>query len=250
MGGHSDPDQWSHQSEPFAWALARALNGFLCPGTGSWVVVCERTYPFPFWYGRVPISQTALALALARLVGPGLDAGRVLFLDLETTGLVAAAGDCAVLVGLATLEGHGLRLRQLLLLGLAGEPALLTQAQTHLSRCHLVVTFNGRQFDLPFLAARLAERRQPFVPPAGHLDLLDPARRLWRESLGSCRLEVLERMILGVDRGPDLPGQQIPAQYEAFLRSGDPQFLHPILAHNAADLLALVALLVAVGQSR
>ena len=56
-----------------------------------------------------------------------------------------------------------------------------------------LVTFNGKMFDVPLLDARFRLNRARF-PLAGapHLDLLHPARRLWKARLESCRLQSLE----------------------------------------------------------
>ena len=73
-----------------------------------------------------------------------------------------------------------------------------------------LITFNGRTFDLPLLDNRyLMNRLDNLVGDLlerPHIDLLPPARRLWRQRLGSCALGALEKTLLGVRRtGEDGP---------------------------------------------
>jgi len=104
----------------------------------------------------------------------------VLFFDLETTGLSGGAGTCAFLIGYGWFEGGGFRTRQYFLGGYAHEPALLRMAAEPLAGVTLA-SFNGKTFDVPLIAGRYLFHRVPSpfdgVP---HIDLLHPARRLWR----------------------------------------------------------------------
>jgi hypothetical protein len=106
------------------------------------------------------------------------------------------------------------------------------------------VTFNGRAFDLPILEARLTLNRQRGAlgkPP--HLDLLQPARWMYRGRLDSCALASLERHVLRVAREEeDVPGALIPQMYLDYLRSGDAREMRRVLYHNAVDILSLVTL--------
>jgi hypothetical protein len=81
-----------------------------------------------------------------------------------------------------------------------------------------------------------------------HLDMLHPARRLWRErpmiagpalDEDSCRLSVLERHLAGYHRIGDVPGFEIPSRYFRFVRSGDAHPLEAVLEHNRIDLISL-----------
>jgi hypothetical protein len=80
------------------------------------------------------------------------------------------------------------------------------------------------------------------------VDLLHPARRLWRNHLPSCALGTLERALLGVRRQEDVPSWEIPALYFDYVRRGQCEPLRGVFTHNAHDLLSLAALLGLVGQ--
>ena len=110
-----------------------------------------------------------------------------------------------------------------------------------------LVTYNGRTFDAPLLEARYRLNREPYpLADWAHLDLLHPARRLWKERLDSCRLQFLETELLGVHRYGDVPGADIPRIYFDYVRSRgrDARALAAVLEHNRLDVLSLAALAV------
>jgi tetratricopeptide (TPR) repeat protein len=122
-----------------------------------------------------------------------------------------------------------------------------------------VVTYNGKSFDLPVLETRYVIHRME-TPFAGlpHVDMLHPARRLWRaaddgdggdEALarrtqggGGCRLTSLEQTLCGHHREGDVPGFEIPARYFHYVRTGEARQLEAVLEHNRLDLLSLALL--------
>ena len=177
------------------------------------------------------------------------DAGieELLFLDIETTGL-GGAGAMVFLVGVAHLEGSTLRMRQYLAESPAEEgpllDALLSDIREALSD-PVLVTYNGRAFDAPMLDGRATlHRRRAGFESLRHIDLLPPARHLYRGWLPSCRLAEVESRVLGVTRpSADVNGAEVPAWYFRFLRSGDMRFVAPIASHNLLDVLSVVALL-------
>jgi hypothetical protein len=84
--------------------------------------------------------------------------------------------------------------------------------------------------------------------PRLHLDLLHPARQLWRPRLGSVRLKELERHVLGEDRAlewsrhDDIDSSLIPQMYFDYLRGGPAEPLAGVFRHNQMDLRGLAAL--------
>ncbi len=173
---------------------------------------------------------------------PG-DSKRWLFLDTETTGLAGGTGTCAFLVGLGWWERGGFRIEQLFLRDYDEEHAVLLALAERLEERPVLVTYNGKSFDWPLLETRFRLTRQiePH-PPRAHLDLLHPARQLWRVELGTARLAEIERHVLGLDRGPDILSDLIPQMYFDFLRGGSPEPLVPVFEHNRGDLVGLATL--------
>lgn len=182
------------------------------------------------------------------------------FVDTETTGLGAGASVYAFMIGVGTFETldagapvptHFV-VRQFFMRHPGEEGAVLAAVAALLAGSQMLVTFNGRSFDLPLLRARYLQNRRwldgQSLPDAlhegaPHLDLLLPARRLWRRRLQSCRLTNLEQMILGMARTEeDVPGSLIPYLYLDFLRTGNPAEMARVFYHNREDIISMVAL--------
>ena len=212
--------------------------------------VVERRYPAASSQGAV-VLESALRLSwrsrhllTCGQAAAALDPRRALFLDTETTGLAGGTGTYAFLVGAGYFDGAEFCLRQYFMRHPGEEPALLAAMAELLAAFPLWVTFNGKTFDVPLLETRfLLTRRERLATPAHHLDLLHPARRLWRTRLPSCALGSLERFLLGVRRTEDVPAWTIPGIYFDYVRRGRCEPLRGVFAHNAEDLLSLVALL-------
>lgn len=176
------------------------------------------------------------------------DLSQAVFLDTETTGLGMGAGTYVFLIGAGFLSDDEFHIRQYFLTGPGHEGSLLQALHAFLSRFPAIVTFNGKAFDWPLLESRfLRHRRRPPLEDPPHLDLIHPARRLWKRRLESCALTSLEREILGVRRsGEDVPGYEIPYRYFAFQRTGDGESLLGVFYHNLLDILSLASLAVHV----
>ena len=175
-------------------------------------------------------------------VGPA-PPGRWGFLDTETTGLAGGTGTYAFLIGVGRVTPEGFRVRQFFMRDYGEEASLLDAVARHLAEFDVLVTYNGKTYDVPLLETRyrMARARPPFAR-MGHLDLLHGARRLWKLRFDSCRLVELEQQILGVEREGDLPGEMIPQVYFEYLRTQEASRLVPIFHHNAIDILTLACL--------
>ncbi|HTG31173.1 MAG TPA: ribonuclease H-like domain-containing protein [Methylomirabilota bacterium] len=171
-----------------------------------------------------------------------------LFLDTETTGLAGGTGTYAFLIGLAWWDAGGLQVEQLFMRDFAEEHSVLCQLAARLAERPVLVTFNGKTFDWPLLENRFRMTRSITVPSlAAHLDLLHPARALWKYRLGTVRLtdlerEVLNPALLGWHREGDVSSKSIPQFYFDYLRGGPPEPLLGVARHNQMDLRGLAAL--------
>ena len=174
---------------------------------------------------------------------PGVDLSRTLFLDTETSGLAGGTGTFAFLIGLGRVEGTRFRVTQLLLRDPSREGAMLEALAALAADGRDLVTYNGASFDLPLLETRFALNGLG-NPLAGlrHLDLLHPARRLFRPRHENARLGVLERELLGVERDDDIPGDRIPQVFFHYLRNGPHPAMESVLSHNRYDIRTLAAL--------
>jgi len=175
-------------------------------------------------------------------IGPSSPA-RWAFLDTETTGLAGGSGTYAFLVGVGRITPEGFRVRQFFMRDYGEEPSLMHALAEHLSGFDVLVTYNGKTYDVPLLETRyrMTRMRPPFSR-LSHLDLLFGARRLWKLRFESCRLVELENQIFGVEREGDIPGELIPYVYFEYLRNREAFRLVPIFHHNAIDILSLACL--------
>jgi uncharacterized protein YprB with RNaseH-like and TPR domain len=177
--------------------------------------------------------------------GMGLE--DLVVLDLETAGFWG----CPVfLVGMLLAEEGRLITLQLLARDYPEEAAIVGATATVLASRELLVTFNGKSFDVPFLAERALVHQ--IVPATGHrkhVDVLHPARRRYAGELPDCRLQTLERHVAGIHRVGDLPSAEIPAAYHAFAASGRLEELARVLHHSRVDLLATALLFAALARS-
>jgi hypothetical protein len=205
------------------------------------------------WFdARTDVLEGGTALVVERSVPLAPDVGPLLvdlpsaaYFDTETTGLSTGAGTVIFLAGVARLEAGFISVRQYLLPDYPYEPALLRALARDLAGFDRLVTYNGRAFDLPMLAARLTVHglfHEQASLPAAHDDLLPDARRLFRRPLGGARLADVESGVLGVRRASDCPGSEVPARYFGYLRGGSPDILAEVLDHNFQDVVSLALL--------
>lgn len=216
---------------------------------GHQFLVIDRRYPPGHRHGRLAVADTAPDASgswPSLSVLEAATAGRaVLFLDLETTGLSGGAGTYAFLVGCGWFDGAAFRVRQFLLTTYAAERGLLDAVRDTAASVGAIATYNGKTFDVPVMDTRCGlHRMPPLFDGLPHVDMLHPARHLWRDGVttDSCRLAVMEAAVLGHVRENDVPGVEIPARYFHYVRSGDPRPLDAVLEHNRLDLLSLAML--------
>lgn len=229
--------------------LDEALGGHVQVTTAGETYMMEEFYPSTYTHGRKALRLAAPRERLAAWGGDAriarLSSESFAFLDTETTGLSGGTGTYAFLVGAGRMIGDSFHLIQLFMRDPSEEAALLQTLDAFLAPCEVVVTYNGKTFDIPLLNTRFQINRMasPFHRFA-HLDLLHLARRLWRNRLPSRTLGIVEQEILRTNRNEeDIPGWLIPNRYFDYLRSGDAGTLKPVFYHNAMDVLTLSALL-------
>jgi uncharacterized protein len=217
--------------------------------------ILDQVYPLHYRHGSDSLDsllQQAPAAAAPFCDEPrlaSLDFRDFLFLDTETTGL-GGAGTLAFMVGVAFFEGDAFVSRQYFLRDHGDEPAMLWLLTELLGQRPALITFNGRSFDVPLLDGRFLLNRMPTdLVNRPHLDLLPPARRLWRQRFSSCALAALEEALLGLHRSQeDVPGWRIPSLYHEYLLSGDGREMARVFYHNRVDLLSMVTLATRIAR--
>jgi uncharacterized protein len=147
------------------------------------------------------------------------------FLDIETTGL-GGPGDHITTIVL--YDGRSVRHY------VHGQN--LNDFPAAVAAYSLLVTFNGKCFDVPFI-----ERSFGIKLMAAHIDL-----RYVLKSLGYAGGLKAVEVKLGLDRKDlrDVDGYFAVLLWQEYRRRGDPRALETLLAYNAADVLNLEPLMV------
>ena len=246
-----EPDIGGYEAGTSVDRVGEVLGGRAARNEFGECLVIDRRYESDRWHGDVRISDCELgSIEGLQLLEPGLasaDHRRTVFIDLETTGLSGGAGTVAFLVGCGFYDLGAFQVRQFLLTSYAAERALLSAVAEFFDDAELIVTYNGKTFDVPVMETRwLFHRMEMPLDGVPHFDALHTARRLWKSRTddpaeGGCRLSTLERLLFDVRRVGDVGGFEIPSRFFQFMRSGDPRPLEPVLEHNRLDLVSLAA---------
>ena len=150
-------------------------------------LVIDRRYEADRWHGE-SASASASGRPERLCAGPRSRAwlcrGRyraTIFIDLETTGLSGGAGTVAFLVGCGFFDLGAFQVRQFLLTSYSAERALLAAVAEFFDDADLIVTYNGKTFDVPVMETRwLFHRLQMPLEAYRTSTCCTRARRLWR----------------------------------------------------------------------
>jgi len=165
----------------------------------------------------------------------------ILFIDTETTGLMGGTGTVAFLIGVGYFKDNEFFIEQYLMRDYDEEKAMLNDIKKLLLSFDIIVSFNGKSFDLPLIQTRIILNRLKMPDFNLHVDLLHSARRIW-SFLDSCSLKSLEDNVLNFKRIDDIEGYLIPSIFFRFIEFKDLKLLKPVLEHNSYDILSLVTL--------
>ncbi|MDY6817840.1 MAG: ribonuclease H-like domain-containing protein [Halobacteriales archaeon] len=153
------------------------------------------------------------------------------FFDIETTGLDPDRDEVTVVSFYDGTETTTL---------VSGRDLTTESLQAALADVSLLVSFNGKQFDVPFL-----ERNFALSIDRPHLDLMYPCRQL--DLTGG--LKSIEQE-LGIDRDrPDLSGRDAVRLWHAY-EAGDHSALETLISYNREDTRNLESLLEYVTTAR
>lgn len=222
---------------------ARRCGEYECP---LWIVEtrCDEQMCHGDWtLARCRGADHQKLASLTDDVPSGIDPDRLLYMDTETTGL--GPKSYAFMVGLGRWDGADFLVQHLVIDEPDDEPALLECFADRIADCDLLVTFNGKRFDVPLLQRRYEHHGldDPFAD-TGHLDLLPLARRIF-PGLDRYRLSNLEVQLLKFQRVDDVPGREVPKRWGKFQRSRNPAIMEGVVEHNRHDIVSMAALVAA-----
>ena len=196
----------------------------------------------PSWTGKwaAVVASAAVGALTERLDSLFREPHQVALVDIETTGLSSMP---LFLVGILHVGDEGPHIHQFLARDYTEEPAVLAATVDLLGQTQLLVSFNGRSFDIPYIDNRLRYHRLDLaVDVKLHWDVLLTARRLLRTGVPDRCLQTLELHLCGRQRSDDIPSHLIPRAYHDYVATGDDSQLALILYHNQVDLLTTAEL--------
>lgn len=169
-----------------------------------------------------------------------------IFMDIETTGL---GNSPLFLIGVMIWDADGFEIRQYLARNYAEEATVISLFLDICADRDLLVTFNGKSYDCPYIRTRAIANGIPFTLEPAHFDMLHECRRIWKDDLPDCKLQTLETHICGRPRYGDIPGSEIPEAYHAYVRTEDAWQIVEVLKHNLLDLVTMADLMTRFPES-
>lgn len=173
--------------------------------------------------------------------------------DIETTGLYPKR-DSLILSGILRLRTGGKATATQYFSDRSGdEPEVIRATVRDLAECDLIVTYNGRSFDLPFLRTRAAR----YGIDTGALNMADLDLYMvlhyhsdLKAAIGSLAQKNVERF-MGLDTGrkDEISGYDSVRLYQRYMTNHDPELEAKILLHNHDDILQLGKLLPVIEKT-
>lgn len=165
----------------------------------------------------------------------------LIFLDIETMGL-SRQRDPIILIGIMLLGSKDGVLIQHFCQTPADEKEMLTAVIRSIPPGSMVVTYNGRAFDIPYINQRLTLHDIPLqIPAARNIDLMYWARK----ALPAAPRHTLKavEIALEIHREDTLSGADCVQQYQSYLKTKEPSLAEEICRHNFEDILHMAPLL-------
>ncbi len=170
---------------------------------------------------------------------------RVLFMDIETTGLVSERNK-VILCGLLPFEDEAKESIQLFSNSKSEEKLLLQDMIPYLDAADVIITYNGDSFDLPFLNKRLQKNGFDYqIPGYKSFDLYRVLRNTsFSTILRNLKQKTVEEFMgISEERSDQISGRDCIDCYQSYLETGDISFKEAILLHNRDDLFQLKKLM-------
>lgn len=171
------------------------------------------------------------------------DAEGTVFFDIETTGL-SWRNSHLYLLGAVFFDGCQWILQQWFCQRPSEEKTVLEEFQKLLIHRSLLVHFNGKGFDIPYLMHKYTFYQME--SPLGTLSQLDLYEKLlpFKKLLGLSHMRQKDlEVFIGLCRLDPFTGGELISCYQNYLKNAEDKLLDTLLLHNREDMEGMLALL-------
>lgn len=164
------------------------------------------------------------------------DMENYMILDIETTGLSSKYTE-VILVGIIYYKDNNWVLTQLFCDHRNEEKELLNQLKNYIHQDHLLITYNGHAFDIPYLNQRFKHHGINYhLPLERNFDLYRVIRTSKKAlNLDNYKLKTIETY-LGIERSDQISGKESVELYVRYEQKSSESLRHIILLHNSDDI--------------
>lgn len=169
-----------------------------------------------------------------------LDNQRFVLFDIETTGLNPSY-DKVILIGVLYQEEENIIIKQFFCNNSSEELELLKSFIDAFQSFNFFITYNGGNFDIPFLNKRFAKHNLEYrIDPYFNFDLYKVVRKN-KSFLGldNCKLKTVEKF-LGILREDTIDGAESVRLFKQYESTKNESLKEKILLHNYEDILHLL----------
>lgn len=167
---------------------------------------------------------------------------RMVFFDIETLGLNPQFYP-VILIGMSYEKFGKYIVEQFFAEDILEEESILSQFMQRINPSDILVTYNGKNFDVPYINKRMERYGLDFSLNQEHLDVICHVRpNKKRLGLESCSLKNVEKY-LNLNREDTIDGAESIKLYNRYVKSREESIKQKIMLHNFEDVYNLPGIL-------
>ncbi len=181
-----------------------------------------------------------ISFSIPNILSETLSHKKFVLFDIETTGLSSNYSK-VILIGILYIENENIVIKQFFCNNSNEELELLKAFIDSFQNFDLYITFNGGNFDVPFLNKRFSKYNLNYrIDPYLNFDLYKVVRKSKNIlGLNDCKLKTIEKY-LGITREDTIDGGESVKLFNKYEQTGDEGLKRKILLHNYEDILHLL----------
>jgi predicted RecB family nuclease len=167
---------------------------------------------------------------------------KMVYFDIETLGLNPQLYP-VILIGMSYEENGKYIIEQFFAESVDEEEDILQEFKKRLEGFDTIVSYNGKNFDVPYINRRMERYNMDYSIKLEHFDVIchvRPNKKLL--GLESCSLKSVERY-LKLNREDTIDGEESIRLYKKYSKTGDETIKDKIMLHNFEDVYNLPGIL-------